>query len=57
MGCSGVRLGLGALGRLLGAAGYSLGPEQLQDVMIMLSSLVRQVRVLCQGFVAAGGTT
>ena len=56
-GCSGVRLGLSALGRLLGAAGCSLGPEQLQDIMVMLSSLVRQVRVLCQGCVAAGAST
>ena len=56
-GCSGVRLGLSALGRLLGAAGSSLGPEQLQDIMVMLSSLVRQVRVQCQGCMAAGGTT
>ena len=56
-GCSGVRLGLSALGRLLGAAGSSLGPEQLQDIMVMLGSLVRQVRVQSQGFMAAGGTT
>lgn len=53
-GCSGVRLGLRALGRLLGGLGYSLEAEQLQDVMVMLSSLVRQVRMLRHGIMAAG---